>query len=46
MERMHSYERILSLCFVNIYATWKVAVTLGPLVKGGWHSPPVKRVGE
>ena len=27
MERMHSCGRILSLCFVNVYAAWKVAVT-------------------
>ncbi len=46
MERMYLKRYILSLCFVDIHSSLKGAVTLGPLVKGGWHSPPVKRVGE
>ena len=34
LERMYRKRYILSVCFVDIYATWKVAVTLGPLTEG------------
>ena len=34
LERMYLRRYILSFGFVKIYATWKVAVTLGPLTEG------------
>ena len=32
---MYREGYILSVCFVDIHVTWKVAVTLGPLIEGG-----------
>ena len=34
LERMYRRRYILSFGFVKIYATWKVAETLGPLIEG------------